>query len=178
VRSATTRYLSQALSVTVLVTAAAAWPAHAWAGRAGLQALGLAAAICLLGALFGRIAAIAIAGLDPGPEAGPHGVQVGILVRLMTTLAMTLPVVLMEPVPPVPFAAWLGLHYLAQLALEVFVSLRELGQNHGPTRTPARASQPEAEPSREGDAPSTGSRPDDDATPSSKTPPTTGARQG
>ncbi len=170
---ATSRYLLQALALAVLVTAAAAWPAQAWRGQRGLLALGLAGSICLLGAVVGRLASPALVRLDTSADAGPHRVQIGILVRLLVTLALTLPVILLEAVPALPFAAWLGVHYLAQLVLEVFVSVRELGQNHGPTRMPARPSQPGAKPSTGGDAPSTGSRPDHDATP-----PTSGATPG
>jgi len=153
VGSATTRYLCQATLLAAAVTAVCAWPAHAWAGGPGLAALGIAAGVCLLGAVIARGAAKALQGLDPSDDAGARGVQAGIAVRLLATLGMTLPIIVWEPVPAMPFAAWLGAHYLAQLALEVFVSLRELGQNHGPNGTPAQDLQPE-----DGDAPPSGTR--------------------
>ncbi len=144
--SSTARYLLRALLLAVLVSAALAWPAHAWQAEAGLAALGAAAGVCLLGAAFARVAAGAIGGLDPSPESAALAVQAGIGARLFLTLAIAVPVLVLEPFPRIPFAVFLGVHYLAQLGLEVFVSVRELSQNHGPTGRPARASQPEGGP--------------------------------
>ena len=58
--------------------------------------------------------------------------------RLLATLFLTVPVMFFKPVPMPPFAAFLVVHYVAQLVLEVFVSLRELGQNHDPRRPPTK----------------------------------------
>lgn len=134
------------LLLAVLVTAACAWPAHAWAGAAGLQALLLAAAVCALGALGGHGVGALVRGVDPSPQAAPRATQASMAARLFLTLGLSLPVFLAGLAAKRPFAVWLGVHYLSQLALEVFASLRELGQNRGPNGTPARVSRPEVRP--------------------------------
>lgn len=128
-------FLRQSGAVLLLalgVSAALAWPAHAWEGAAGLAALGLAAGVTLVGAVAGRLVLVALRKLDTAPDAGPRALQAGMAARLLATMALTLPVVVLRPVPGVAFVAFLGAHYAAQLVLELFVSLRELGQNHGP----------------------------------------------
>ena len=142
---ATVRYLLLALALAVVLTAALAWPAHAWQGRDGLLSLGAAAAVCLVGAVAGRGVGALMRGMDPSGAAAPTATQAAIGARLVLTLALSLPVFIAKPFAMAPFAVWLGAHYLSQMALEVFVALRELGQNHDPTRTPARLSQPEAQ---------------------------------
>lgn len=141
----TARYLLLAFALAVVLTAVLAWPAHAWQGAPGLFALGAAAAICFVGALAGRGVGALMQGMDPSGASAPTATQAAIGARLVLTLALSLPVFIAKPFPMVPFVIWLGAHYLSQMALEVFVSLRELSQNHGPTGTPARLSQPEAE---------------------------------
>ncbi|MDJ0522446.1 MAG: hypothetical protein QNJ90_10290 [Planctomycetota bacterium] len=138
------RYLLLALLVTVLVTAALAWPAYAWQGSDGLLGLGLAAAICLLGAMGGRGVGGFVRVTQPGEDQAPLATQAAIAGRLVLTLILSTPVFILKPVEMMPFGIWLGVHYLAQMVLEVFVSLRELGQNRRPTETPARTPQPEA----------------------------------
>jgi hypothetical protein len=86
-----------------------------------------------VGAAVSRIVQVLVRGVDGRPEAAPQAVQVAIAVRLLLTLALAAPLLLLEPVPALPLAAWLGLHYVAQLVLELFVSIRDLGQNPGPT---------------------------------------------
>ncbi len=140
----TRRYLLLAFLLTVLVTAALAWPAHAWKGREGQLGLGLAGLICLIGAAAGRGIGSLMRGVSAGDDQAAQATQAAIGARLILTLALSLPVFVVKPVPMMPFAIWLGVHYLAQVVLEVFVSLRELGQNHRPTGTPARTPQPEA----------------------------------
>jgi hypothetical protein len=137
------RYLPQAILLTALVTGLCAWPAHAWGGRLGLVALGVAGAMALTGAVVAHLVGRLLERMGTGPEAGAQGAQAAIAVRMVLTLGMSLPVFILEPVPPMQFAAWLGAHYLVQMVLEVFVSVRELSQNHAPTGTTARASQPE-----------------------------------
>ncbi len=161
VSSPATCYLPKAIILAVLVTAVGWWPAGAWMGASGQYALLAAAGICLVGAVIARLAAKALEGLDPSPDAGARGIQAGIAVRLLATLAMSLPVFVWEPVPGMPFAAFLGAHYLAHMVLEVFVSVRELSQNHGPTRVSARESQPEGNASQEVGSPPTGPESED-----------------
>ncbi|MDA1194413.1 MAG: hypothetical protein O2894_04445 [Planctomycetota bacterium] len=139
------RYLSLAVLLAVAVTAVLAWPFHAWAGDEGLAALGVAAAVCIVGALVGHGIGGLVARAGP-PENAPQATQLAITVRLLLTLALSLPVFLAAPVQTMPFGAALVVHYLAQMALEVFVSLRALGQNPGPHGTPARPPQPKATP--------------------------------
>jgi hypothetical protein len=138
------RYLLKAVLVAVLLTGLCAWPAHAWGGREGLLALGLAGAITLATATLAHALGRLIERATGGPKAGVQGAQAATTVRLLLTLAVSAPVLIVEPVPAVQFGVWLAIHYLAQLALELVVSLQELSQNHGPTGTPARSPQPEA----------------------------------
>jgi hypothetical protein len=126
------RHTLQILLTAAGVCVVLAWPAHLWKGPPGWAALGLAAGVTVMGALVGRVLMLALRRMDTGPEAGPRATQAGIGGRLLATLALTLPVIVAKPVPAVPFVAFLAVQYLAQLVLEVFVSLRELGQNHGP----------------------------------------------
>ena len=137
------RYLFLAALLAVLVTALLAWPYDAWIGDAWLPTLALAGGICLIGALAGRLAGRLLVGLNPAPDEAPKATQLAVAVRLILTLFLVLPAVLLRWVPGMPFVVALGVHYLAQMALEVFVALRELRQNHGPIGTPARHSQPE-----------------------------------
>jgi hypothetical protein len=55
-------------------------------------------------------------------DAPPRQVGLGILsasaLRLVLTLFVTLPVVLMEALPPAPFLLWIGISYLAVLAAD------------------------------------------------------------
>ena len=141
--SSTRRYLLLAVGLAALVTAALAWPAHAWKGSQGLLGLGLAALICLIGAAAGRGVGGLVQATAPTEDQAPQATQVSVGARLVLTLMLSLPVFILKPVDTMPFSIWLGVHYLAQMVLEVFVSLRELGQNHRPTGTPARTPQPE-----------------------------------
>ena len=126
------RQILLVLALVVIVCCLAAWPAWAWGGEAGLQALGVAGVICLLAAAAARLVTALLKGLSSDASAAPQAIQAGIGVRMMLTLAASLPVFLTDWLPQKQFVVWLGLHYLTQLALEVFVSMRELGQNHGP----------------------------------------------
>lgn len=128
------RHFLQILALSVGFTLLAAWPAYAWGGTAGLAALGTAAGICLFGALVGAAVGQLFRRLDPGEDAGPKAVQAAIGMRMMVTLAASLPVLLVKPFPQVQFVVWLAANYLLHLFLEVFVSLRDLGQNARPSR--------------------------------------------
>jgi len=139
------RYILFAAAIAALVTAVLAWPFQVWVGDAWLPTLALAGGICLLGAVAGRVAGRLLVGLNPAPEEAPKATQLAVTVRLLLTLALVFPVILMKWVPGVAFAVALAIHYLAQMALEVFVAVRELRQNHDRTGTPARHSRPEAE---------------------------------
>ena len=137
------RYLLLATLLAVLVTALLAWPFEVWVGDAWLATVGLAGGICLIGAAAGRVAAVLLAGLNPAPEEAPKATQAAVAVRLLVSLFLVFPAIIWKWVPGTAFVVALAVHYLAQMALEVFVALRELRQNHGPTGTPARNSQPE-----------------------------------
>ena len=138
------RYLLLALLLAVLVTGVLAWPAHAWKGGDGLLGLALAGLICMLGAVGGHLVGGLMRATNPAADAAPQATQAATGARLVLTLLLSIPVFVGKPVGTMPFAIALGIHYLAQMALEVFVSLRELGQNHRPTGKPARSPQPEA----------------------------------
>jgi len=143
-----TRQLLLVLALVVVVCALAAWPAWLWGGDEGLLALGVAGLICLLAGALARVATAALQGLSTDESAAPQAVQAGIGVRLLLTLGASLPVILTHWVPQRQFVAWLGLHYLSQMALELFVSMRELGQNHGPID--ATQSEPEDSDAKDG----------------------------
>jgi hypothetical protein len=112
-----------------------AWPAWAWNGELGLRMLAVAGGLAALGAALGQLAQVVLGRLLSGPSADLAAVQAGMGVRLLATAGMALPLFFTDAYPATPFTVWLGLHYLAQLVLEVFVSVRTLGQNPGP---PAR----------------------------------------
>ena len=139
------RYLLLATLLAVLVAAVLAWPYEVWIGDAWFATLALAGGICLIGAACGRLAGALLVGLNPAPEEAPKATQLAVAVRLLLTLFLVFPAIVWKWVPGMPFVVALGAHYLSQMALEVFVALRELRQNHGPTGTPARHSQPEGD---------------------------------
>lgn len=125
----------RALLVVAGVFAVAAWPAWAWAHREGLLGLGLAGALCLAGALVGHAVSRAVHRVLEGPTRGTSALNAGIGSRLLVTLALSLVVIIVEPFRLLPFAVWLLLYYVSLLALEVFVAVREFGQNPGSTRS-------------------------------------------
>lgn len=127
------RQILQILGLSLGLFALCAWPAHLWGGREGLATLATAAGICLLGAVVARVAGEMLRRLDPGEDAGPRAVQASIGVRMLVTLVASLPILLIKPFPQIQFVVWLATNYLLHLGLEVFVSLRHLGQNHGPS---------------------------------------------
>jgi len=127
------RQILQMLGLSLGLFALCAWPAHLWGGGEGLAALGAAAGICFLGAVVARGAGELLRRLDPGEDAGPRAVQASIGVRMLVTLVASMPILLIQPFPQIQFVVWLATNYLLHLGLEVFVSLRHLGQNHAPS---------------------------------------------
>ncbi len=125
----------RALAIVVAVYAVAAWPAHAWDGRDGLVGLGIAGLVCFVGALVGQLVQRAVYRVVEGPTRGVSALNAGIGSRLLVTLALSLVVIILEPFRLMPFAVWLLLYYLSLLCLEVFVALREFGQNPGSTES-------------------------------------------
>jgi hypothetical protein len=136
------RHLLHVLAVAVAVSALAAWPAWLWGADTGLLALGLAAGVCLIGAVLGRVVLGLMLRLNDSPEGTSAAIQAAIGVRLLGTLVLCLPVVLAKWVPNLQLAVWLVLHYVAQLVLELFVLLRELGQNPANGSAPPDAGPP------------------------------------
>ncbi|MHC5010236.1 MAG: hypothetical protein ACYTG6_04700 [Planctomycetota bacterium] len=110
-------YIAKTLLVIAVVTLAAWWPARAWGGNEGMRALLWAVGVALLGALLGRLASTLVPRV--GPQAAVQAAMVSLGVRLLATAAMALAVIVIEPVPRLPFAAWLGLAYAALLVVEV-----------------------------------------------------------
>lgn len=110
-------YLLKATLVVVAVAAAAAWPVRAWAGDAGLVALTVASAVCLLGAALGRLPRLF---LGRGPDAILGASMAGVGVRLLGTLAIAAPLMLLSGLPLAPFAVGLILAYFSLLVLEVW----------------------------------------------------------
>ena len=93
--------------------------------------------LCLLPFVFVVAATFNLAGLSLGAnpvEEIIHTLGLWGLRLLLLTLAISLPVLLIKPFPQIQFVVWLAANYLLHLALEVFVSLRDLGQNHGPSQ--------------------------------------------
>jgi hypothetical protein len=142
------RHVALAFGLAVAATGLLWWPADRWHGDGGVAALALSGALCALGALVGRVVTALIERASSDPAAGAIAVQAGIGTRLLVTLVLTFPVLLVKPVPMMPFTAFLAVHYVIQLVLEVFVSLRESGQNHGPSRSATTTSREVAGPER------------------------------
>lgn len=130
------RFATKAALIVIGVYAVAAWPAHLWDGSDGLLGLALAGGIGFVGALVGYAAQCAVARIVEGPTRGISAINAGLGSRLLVTLALSLVVVIVEPFRLMPFAVWLLLYYVALLCLEVFVALREFGQNPGSTEQP------------------------------------------
>ncbi|MEZ6007952.1 MAG: hypothetical protein R3F05_09280 [Planctomycetota bacterium] len=113
----------------------AAWPAKAWAGESGLQAAALGVGLALGGAI------LAFLPLWLGAARGAPPERLGLLalmamgIRMLVTLMAALIVLLATDVKQGPFALGLVLGYLALMAVEVFVALREFGQNPSPLGT-------------------------------------------
>ncbi|MDJ0972931.1 MAG: hypothetical protein QNJ98_00550 [Planctomycetota bacterium] len=125
----------RALLVVVGCFAVVAWPAWAWDGTDGLIGLGLAAALCFVGALAGQGVVRVVYRAVEGPTRGITALNAGIGSRLLVTLALSLVVLIMEPFRLLPFAVWLALYYVSLLCLEVFVAVKEFGQNPGSTES-------------------------------------------
>lgn len=127
-------YAGKAFAVCAGVYALAAWPASLWDGRDGLVGLAIAGGLCFVGALVGQMVQRAVFRVSEGPMSGVNALNAGIGSRLLVTLALSLVVVMLEPFRLMPFAVWLLLYYVSLLCLEVFVALREFGQNPGSTQ--------------------------------------------
>jgi len=108
------------------------WPAWAWNAGMGVQMLAVAGGLAALGATLGQLTHVFLGRVMQGPAAEITAVQAGMGVRLLATAGMALPLFFTDAYPNLPFTVWLAVHYLAQLVLEVFVSVRTLGQNPGP----------------------------------------------
>lgn len=123
-------------ALTVIGAAAlCALPAWLWTGREGLVSLAVALAICGVGALAGRLAQQQVFERTEGPQRAVNAMLAGLGVRMFATLGPALGVIVARPFELMPFAVWLLVGYVLLLCLEVFVALREFGQNHGPSRT-------------------------------------------
>jgi hypothetical protein len=109
-------YLLKATLVVAAVTAAAAWPVHAWAGERGLTALLVASAVGLVGAVLGRVPHLVF---TRGPDAIFHASMAGLGLRLLGTLAIAAPIMMLSGLPLMPFALGLVLAYFSLLILEV-----------------------------------------------------------
>jgi len=108
-------YLLKATVTVAAVTAAAAWPVHAWAGDEGLTALLIASAVGLVGAVLGHLPHF----FFRGPDAVFHASMAGLGVRLLGTLAIAAPIMMLSGLPLLPFALGLVLAYFSLLILEV-----------------------------------------------------------
>ena len=135
----------RALLVVLGCAAVLAWPAWAWDGSDGLLGLGLAGALCFVGALAGQGVVRAVYRVVEGPTRGITALNAGIGSRLLVTLALSLVVLILEPFRLLPFAVWLLAYYVSLLCLEVFVAVREFGQNPGSTQSTGVVSEGVAE---------------------------------
>ena len=112
-----------------------AFPAWLWQGTDGLLALGVALSICWLGALAGRAVQHQIFATVEAPQKTVNAMLGGLGVRMFVTLGLAIGVIVARPFDLMPFAVWLLGGYVLLLCLEVFVAMREFGQNHGPIGT-------------------------------------------
>ncbi|MGE0193082.1 MAG: hypothetical protein AB7T63_13695 [Planctomycetota bacterium] len=127
--------VARLVGVALAAFGLAAWPAKAWSGDEGLQAAALGVGLALGGAL------LAFLPLWLGAARGAPPERLGLLalmamgIRMLVTLFAALVVLLATDVAKGPFALGLVLGYLALMAVEVFVALREFGQNPSPLGT-------------------------------------------
>lgn len=134
-----------AILVCLAVSAALWVPFGAWWPDGGQAALLAAAGACAATA----IAAHAIAALarrriqDPAEMVNAH--LIGLMARMFLTLTVALIVMRTKVVPKAPFAIAISSLYALLLALEVFVTLRALRQNHRPV-APATERDDDADP--------------------------------
>jgi hypothetical protein len=107
--------------------AVGAWPTSRWAGAEGLVAMGLAAGVCLAGALAGWIPLARLAAQDAEPADRANAVLAGLAVRLGVTLAGVLAVLLGRLVAERGvFLAWIGIDYAVLLVLETRGAMRSV----------------------------------------------------
>jgi hypothetical protein len=114
--SAVLGYLFKAVLVLTAVAAVAAWPVYALGGARGLEAFGVALAVCMVGAVLGRLPHLFF---KRGPDALFHASLTGLGLRLLGTLAVAAPLLLFSGMERVPFAIGLVVAYFALLVLEV-----------------------------------------------------------
>ncbi len=137
-------HLLRPLLLTVLVAVVLAWPAWAWGGEMGLVALTVAGGICLIAAWLALVPRLF---LSVGPQSDANesnAVLAATGVRLLATMVGALVVLMAKPFDTWQFIAWLAAFYSVHLVLEVFVSLRDLGQNHARSGTRDSETSPES----------------------------------
>lgn len=116
------------------------WP------QGGPTALTYAGGLGFLAAWVGHRAGEAVVRRVDTPSASLTAHLVGMGVRMLLTLVAALVVVVSGRVEKFPFGIAISVVYLSLLALEVFVSLRAVGQNHAPQdREAAHRSAPESD---------------------------------
>jgi hypothetical protein len=123
------RFLGKALLLTGVLAGLCALPVRAWWGEAGLRSLAVAAVAVLLGAAAGRLPWVLIPATTP--DAPVHAAMAGIGARLLVTSTLALVAILTRLADGIPFAAPVGVLYLALLGLEVRETLAGV-------RSPAR----------------------------------------
>lgn len=126
------RYAVLATALAAVLYLALRWPSRALGGPDAIRSLGCAVGIAWVGTLAGRLLEALVLHKRKHDDArAVQGAMAGTIGRLFTTLGMLVGVIAIEPFPLLAFGLQAGIAYVSLLALEVFVNLRDFGQNPG-----------------------------------------------
>jgi hypothetical protein len=105
-------------AAAVALAAIGYWPTVAQAGTAGVNAMLVGLAICLVGGWVGALPTVAY--LSHPPREHPTGILAGLAVRFGVTLGLTIAAVLTRAFSDVPLLLWVGVGQLVILGVDVF----------------------------------------------------------
>ena len=126
------RYAVLATALAAVLYLALRWPSRALGGPDAVRSLGCAVGIAWAGTLLGRLLeALVLTKRAHDDARAVQGAMAGTIGRLFSTLGMLVGVIAIEPFPLLAFGLQAGIAYVSLLALEVFVNLRDFGQNPG-----------------------------------------------
>ncbi len=114
--------LAWALAGLVVVCVAGLWPTYCLAGWAAVTAMGVGAAVSLVGCALGS-AVIGVV-LVRRPELAGHSVMAGAAVRFAVVVVMAGVVAWTRRVPAAPMLVWVAVSYVVMLATETIGLVR------------------------------------------------------
>ncbi len=109
-----------------------AYPAWLWGKQDGVLALGVAIAVCFVGALVGHLPHHFFRGRD---EDVANATMAGFGLRMLTTGAIAFAIASMSSLPRTQFMIWVAVVYLVFLVLEVMVMTRQLSARENTAAT-------------------------------------------